>query len=274
VDRYSTSLAAVLGGFGFGTFIDEIGKFVTSNNNYFFQPSVALIYVTFVVIYVSFQSINGHRILTQQERLVNVLEITKDAVVDDLDVLERKSALDLLDKCDQNDPLVKALRDMLLAIESVPVPKPGLYTKSKDLARRIYCRIIAEKWFSTAIVAFFVVHSLFSLFEGMVLLLIKGLEALMQMELVHLSPAEWFSIASPALASVFVILGIMRIQSSRKEAYQRFKSAILVQIFLVQTLAFYKDQFSALLGLAINILVLSVLRYMISQEEKSICNID
>lgn len=271
VDRYSTAVAAVLGGFGFGAFIDEIGKFVTSDNNYFFQPAVALIYVTFVVMYLLFQSINGHRLLTDQERVVNVLELMKDAVVNDLDVRERNSALDLLDKCDQNDPVAKSLRDLLEAIDSVPTPQPGIYTKAKAVARSIYCRLVSERWFTTALVAFFVVESLFSLFEGTVLFFIEALQALLHMQILHLTLTEWFGIAAPAMASVFVFLGVMRIRDSRREAYQQFKSAVLVQIFFVQTLEFYRDQFAALVGLVINILVLAVLRYMISQEEISIC---
>ncbi len=46
--RRVQQLAAVLGGLGFGVFIDEIGKFITSDNNYFFRPTIGILYAIFV----------------------------------------------------------------------------------------------------------------------------------------------------------------------------------------------------------------------------------
>src|SRR5687767_1548428 len=47
-------IVAVVGGAGFGVFIDELGKFITHDNNYFYQPAVGLIYAIFIVLYLTF----------------------------------------------------------------------------------------------------------------------------------------------------------------------------------------------------------------------------
>jgi hypothetical protein len=52
-------LAAVASGIGAGLFIDEIGKFVTSDNNYFYRPATAIMYVVIVCLVLVVHLLHG-----------------------------------------------------------------------------------------------------------------------------------------------------------------------------------------------------------------------
>src|SRR3989338_4648002 len=82
LSKPTARLAAAIGGIGFGTFIDELGKFITHDNNYFFQPTIALIYLIFVLIYLLSHNVMKAR-LTSREYLINAIEVTKEAVHND-----------------------------------------------------------------------------------------------------------------------------------------------------------------------------------------------
>src|SRR3989440_11957115 len=61
--------AALIGGAGFGMFIDELGKFLTSDNNYFFKPTASLIYAMFIVLFLLSREVRHFRKLTPPQNL-------------------------------------------------------------------------------------------------------------------------------------------------------------------------------------------------------------
>ncbi|MCK5785757.1 MAG: hypothetical protein KAH54_04255 [Candidatus Sabulitectum sp.] len=64
-------LAAFFGGMGFGLFIDELGKFITDNNDYFYKPTIAVIYVIFILMYLLFRGFAEKSELSSRELQVN-----------------------------------------------------------------------------------------------------------------------------------------------------------------------------------------------------------
>ena len=92
----SRVFAAVVGGAGFGAFIDELGKFITSDNNYFYRPTVALIYVVFVLLYIATERLSGERNPTPDERLAQAANVVTGAVIDGFPRRDREAAMRLL----------------------------------------------------------------------------------------------------------------------------------------------------------------------------------
>ena len=105
--RSPRRVAAIVGGVGFGFFIDELGKFITADNNYFFKPAAALIYLIFIGLFLLTRAFQRERGLSSAERLSNAIDLAGEAAAGRLDAAGRARALALLDGADPQDPLVQ-----------------------------------------------------------------------------------------------------------------------------------------------------------------------
>jgi len=258
LSKRSEVIAIVIGGIGFGTFIDEVGKFVTQDNDYFYEPSVAIIYVVFILIVLIVRGILIRGYYSEVEYLINAINDMEEVAVYDLDVEEKQRILEYLDKSDPNNPLVSKLREVVETTDIVPLPHPGLFRRFKNLIRSYYRRISLSQWFRPIIVGFF----LFQIFAGFSYVVTIVIAEHRQ----SLDFTDWAALSSSLVSACLVLWGAWAIRKSRLNAYRLFERSVLVSIFFTQVFVFYEEQFVALVGLTVNLLILVALRFMIDRE--------
>lgn len=258
VGRSLRTPAAIVGGVGFGFFIDELGKFITSDNDYFYKPTAALIYVIFIALFLITRAMQRRRGFTQREYLVNAMDIATDAARHDLDEREQRQALELLDRADQSHPLVEPLRRTLRGLDAVPVPEPPWWTRRALDLRDRYLALVRRPRFARFVGWVFGVWVLVS--AGQIVALAVGSDR--DLSFIHLA-----GLASSTVAAVLVAAGILRLRArDRAAAYRRFDRALLVSIFVTQVFAFAESQFTAVFGLGFDVLLLLTLRAMMRGE--------
>ncbi len=255
--------AAIVGGVGFGFFIDELGKFITSDNNYFFKPAAALIYLIFVGLYLIIRALDKRRGLTQMEYVVNALDLVSEAARQDLDQHEKDRALRLLDRADPADPLVPPVRELLTRLDALPARPPSWPARQAARVRDAYLALSQRPLFDRLVIAVIVVWGVLSLFFTFELVLSVGLhlggaaDGAVPDDLADLSVINWLSLGSSTLSGALVVVGVVQLRRGRRAvAFEWFERALLVSIFLTRSFAFVESQFGAVFGLAIDLLLL------------------
>lgn len=273
-------LASLVGGLGFGTFIDEIGKFVTQDNDYFYEPSVALMYIVFILIFIVVNAMETRWHRTREEYIINALNELKDIPIDDLDKFERNRALSYLKKSGADDRFVRAVTEIITNTDPVTPPEPGIYTKLKSSLIHYYEKITRYKFFNLGLVIFFSMQFLVTVGHiiGLTFYLgfeWKSLNSFRVMEDIrnNVSDISFIGIAqyfSTLLSGFFIFAGIYLLKKSRLRAYEMFRRSLLVSIFLTQVFIFFREQFSGMTGLVMNILILMAIEFMIDREREKV----
>jgi hypothetical protein len=156
--------AAIIGGFGFGAFIDELGKFITSDNNYFFQPTIAAIYVIFVLLFLSVRWLNRPRSLSAEEALDNAAEIIRKGIhTGGLSDTDRQVARGLIERSNPGEHLAIALRRILDKVESSPQRPPHTLIRLRRALTSFYTGLVSRGWFQWLVIGVFLASAVFDL---------------------------------------------------------------------------------------------------------------
>lgn len=262
-------IMALVGGVGFGVFIDELGKFITRDNDYFYQPTIGLIYAIFIILYLTFNFLTRNRPLTPREQHLNALAQLEEAIVHDMDPTEKARVDALLAQADQKDPMTMQLKILSRSVRTAPPSLPGrpqrvmrwLDKKYEDFRKRRH----SDQWIR---VFFLLEVSLFVL--GVLGTIYASVGSAFDIFQANTATVEIVigQLVSSLVAAGFAVWGATLLPKSRMRAYEQFRRATLINIFLTQFFMFSRLEFGALPGFFFNLALLGLIGYAIRQEQR------
>jgi len=263
-------IAALVGGAGFGVFIDELGKFITHDNDYFYQPAVGLIYAIFIILYLTFNFLSRTIPHSSRTYQLNALTQLEEAIIHEMDPIEKARVRELLAQADQNDSMTRRLQKLVADIRTAASGKPRrtarimywLDSRYEAFWLRRDSELLVRSFFLLQILLFSaaVAGNLYANFDGL-LNLFRG----------SIPFSTWLGIGqliSVIVAAGFVAWGALLLPRSHMRAYEQFRRATLVNIFLTQFFMFSRIEFGALPGFFFNLALLGLIGYAIRQEQR------
>jgi hypothetical protein len=249
-------LAAVVGGVGFGLFIDEVGKFVTKDVNYFYRPAIAIIYVSFVCLFGVIRWLARRRFSAEEATLI-AIESLQRAAVGALSDERRVRVLSLMSEADAGGPLAQSVRELL---ERSAVEQRG----NETLTWRVSSRLAAI-WNSLT------QHRLFRRGVFAVLIVAGAISAaevgwLVRHGLAHLAFSQKAFTLTTLVADGALLIGALRLRRSLLSALHWYDHAVLIEITVAQVFLYTSEQLAATLNLAVLLLLWSLIRWGIHFE--------
>jgi hypothetical protein len=256
---------AIVAGIGFGLFLDEIGKFVTSTNNYFFRPAIAIMYAIVVLITLLVHWLHGRKAPQPSEFLAAALAEATAATDGGLSDRRRERALELIALAGDQPGAIQAdalVRAMPSSRKELGDPLIALRRR----AQRIGTPIVALRSLRRITIGLLV---LVSFIELLTILTIAVLDLFVPGTLRHDDPnvASIGGAVSGSASALCVIRGLWCYRRDKATAFSWFQRALLIDLLVTQVFVVASDQFSALPPIVVDLVMLGVLSAARTQYE-------
>lgn len=240
-------IGAVVGGVGFGLFVDEVGKFVTDDNDYFYEPTAAIIYATVVALGLVVEALHGRRPRDPREALAGALDDAVAGVVGGFTPEARSRAWRRLEEAGH----VPGAAETAALLRSVREDHEELPDPVAAVARgtvRVLHVLVRARFVPWVAVVLLVGTAGVTVTRG---LLRWG----------ELGGLWWVAagvVLSGAVGVVCAVVGLLRVGRDAVEGYRWFRRSVLVSLLVTQFFLFRLSEWDASWGLLVDLLLLGV----------------
>lgn len=251
------SLGAVLGGVGFGLFIDEVGKFVTADNDYFYAPTAAIIYFVTVVLVLVVEGLHGRRAHHPAEYLAVAVDRLTAGLAGGFTPAAREEARTLAAK-GAGEPGADLVAELIDTVPDDDTDVPDLVRGGVDRVVRWLDALVDRAWAAWLLIC--------------VLLLVGAAEAMVGLGVVRgevPGMPQWTGFAVLAAVGASVVLltvGVVVGRTNHLRGAVWVRRAVLVSLLFTQLLVFRAVQWTAAFGLILDVLAFMALEVTLREE--------
>ncbi|MEV5965173.1 hypothetical protein AB0L70_25615 [Kribbella sp. NPDC051952] len=244
--------AALVGGVGFGLFIDEVGKFVTSDNDYFYQPTAAIVYVVFVLIVLATRFLTTRRPIDEREQLANVIDHAVEGVAGGLSRRRLAKASEQLRQVRLEVAGRQETRALLAACPPDEVELAAPVDMTWRAIQRGFDRLATHPLAPRVAVVVLVIQAIGAPVIAAGVRFDNG---------VFTDFAVLGVAAGSLLSASFTARGAWQLRRrNRTRAVRLFELAVLVSLLMTQVFQFAGTQFAAVFGMLLDLVLLGLLK--------------
>ena len=268
--KRSLKWASVIGGVGWGLFIDEVGKFVTRDNDYWFKPAIIFIYISFVILFLIYRKLEKSQKTDVKTQWYELMEGMEEVVDNELELNEKRELLRIIDKIkiqEKDGKKLELLHSLEKVVNSTKVKEDrksfDLIKTSAKILKVSYTKLFRKKLVFYGLIT----YSLWFIGDKFIdTFTILTNPHRMAMVEYYYSKYDFFSKTDVYMISMKIIVDLVVagfyltglvwwINKKTLRGIKFYQIGLLISIFLSSVFKFYFEQFSGVIGFIVSLLI-------------------
>ena len=267
-NRWVYPLGAVLAGAGVGLFIDEVGKFITANNDYFYPAAAPIIYAFFLLVVLIYTRIRHAPPPDPRLELYHALDVLEEVLDHDLDAKERNDLQNRLETVSTQEAfpelaeLARALLNFLQRQDiHIATETTNFWQRQHQRLLIFEARYLKENRVRTLLIIGLAGLGIFSIVHGAQFLSARFTP---EVQVSSIATSYWFigRVLLEILVSLLLLVAAILLLTGHVDrglSYSYY--SLLMSLAAVNLLVFYFNQFSTIIPALVQFTLLLLVIY-------------